>query len=58
MYPMYYHTENKETDFLLAPEIESDIIQTDILKVFIPVFRNEKSIREKNCVRADKTKNE
>lgn len=45
----YYASENEENDFLLSPEITTDIIKTTFVKVFIPVFNHERSIRESTC---------
>ncbi len=44
IYPSYYQTEN--TAYLLTPEIASDIIESNILKVFIPVFKHETKMSE------------
>lgn len=46
----YYETENEHNKFLLTPEIESDRITSKMLKVFIPIFSNEKKMRENSCV--------
>jgi len=48
-YAGYYKTENENINFLLAPEIASDMIQSNSLKLFIPVFSHEKKMREKIC---------
>ena len=42
-YANYYKTENENLTFLLTPEITSDIIESKILKVFIPIFYHEKT---------------
>ena len=34
---------------MLTPEIQSDIIKSDVLKIFIPIFNNEKKMRESTC---------
>lgn len=47
--PNFYTTENTKNTFLLTPEIQSDIIKSGVLKVFIPIFDNEKKMREKTC---------
>lgn len=44
-----YYKDTNETDFLLAPEIQSDLIQTNVLEVFIPIFNYESSMREMVC---------
>ncbi len=48
-YSSFYKTENKNNDFLLTPEIESDQVATKVLKLFIPIFRYEKKMGEKVC---------
>ncbi len=45
----YYKMENKSNDFLLNPEIESDKVESDVLKLFIPIFRHEKKMRKNVC---------
>lgn len=48
-YAGYYKTENEQLNFLLTPEITSDVIQANHLKIFIPIFSYEKKLREKIC---------
>ena len=48
-HPEYYASENREIDFLLCPEIESDIIKSDVVRLFIPVFSHEDKYRESIC---------
>ncbi len=45
----YYASENKQNNFLLSPEIESDIYKIDVLKIFIPIYRHEKAMRVATC---------
>lgn len=45
----YYKSENKEVTFLLAPEIQSDIIETHTLKLFIPIYKYEDTLRKETC---------
>ena len=47
--PNYYESENTKNTFLLTPEIQSDIIKSDVLKIFIPIFDNEEKMRESTC---------
>jgi hypothetical protein len=47
--PNYYQSENANSTFLLAPEIESDIIKSQVVKIFIPIFDNEKKMSEATC---------
>ena len=49
VYSDFYETENYNNNFLLTPEIESDRIKTNLLKLFIPIFSNEKNRRQNNC---------
>jgi len=49
IYIGYYQTENEDVDFLLTPEITSDIIQNNILKVFIPIYKHERYLRKDQC---------
>lgn len=53
-YSDYYEKDNKRNTFLLTPEIESDKIESKVLKVFIPVFNYETSIREEACGKFEK----
>ncbi len=48
-YAGYYKTENEQLNFLLSPEITSDVIQTNHLKIFIPIFSHEEKLRKKIC---------
>ncbi|HPN69916.1 MAG TPA: hypothetical protein PLZ32_10370 [Saprospiraceae bacterium] len=48
-YAGYYHSENENIDFLLSPEINSDIISTQVLKLFIPVFTHEGKKQDAFC---------
>jgi len=48
-YAGYYKTENENMHFLLSPEITSDVIQANYLKIFIPVFSHEDKLRQKVC---------
>lgn len=47
--PSYYQSENSNSTFLLAPEIESDIIKSQVVKIFIPIFDNEKKMSQATC---------
>jgi len=48
-YSSYYKTENEYNNFLLNPEIDSDKVESNILKLFIPIFGHEKMARQKIC---------
>ncbi len=45
----FYKTENKNTKFLLNPEVDSDIIETNAVKLFIPIFSHEEKMRNSIC---------
>ncbi len=47
--PSYYKTNNEQISYLLNPEIESDKIDSQLMKVFIPLFKYENKIRRKLC---------
>ena len=47
--PNYYESENENNTFLLTPEITSDLVKSDVMKIFIPIFDNEKKMREAIC---------
>ncbi len=48
-YASYYKTENENNNFLLNPEIESDKVESNVLKLFIPIFRHENKMRQEVC---------
>ncbi|MFY7672465.1 hypothetical protein ACOSP6_15395 [Tenacibaculum sp. MEBiC06402] len=49
IHPTYYQTNNIDNSYLLNPEIESDVIDGKLMKVFIPLFTYENKKREKFC---------
>jgi hypothetical protein len=49
VYSSFYKDENKKNIFLLTPEIESDKVESNILKIFIPVFKYEANLRIEFC---------
>ncbi|MFD2564752.1 hypothetical protein [Aquimarina rubra] len=53
-YAGYYKNENEKIEFLLSPEIESDIITTRIVKLFIPIFEYERKLRGNDCPSIEK----
>lgn len=57
-YAGYYESENGNIDFLLTPEIESDLIQSNTLKLFIPIFSHDKRMQQNifGKYEADKSK--
>ncbi|SEB98713.1 hypothetical protein SAMN04489761_2173 [Tenacibaculum sp. MAR_2009_124] len=48
-YADYYKDSNRQIEFLLSPEIESDFIERNTLEVFIPIFDYESSMRDVVC---------
>ncbi|MGB7393184.1 MAG: hypothetical protein WA913_02200 [Pricia sp.] len=48
-YPDFYEDQNEHNDLLLVPEIEADVVQSDFVKVFIPILRSEKNYQEEIC---------
>jgi len=49
IYPGYYKIDNENVAYLLTPEIASDMIKDNILKVFIPIFKHEKKMSKNIC---------
>lgn len=49
VYSSYYKTENENLDFLLTPEITSDMIPSNTVKLFIPIFEYEKKMTKNTC---------
>jgi hypothetical protein len=49
IYAGYYTNENQHMNFLLAPEITSDIVTSKTLKLFIPIFSHEEKMRQNSC---------
>ena len=49
VYSSFYKNDNTTNTFLLTPEIESDKVETEVLKVFIPVFKHEEKMRTEFC---------
>ncbi len=45
----FYENNNTKNTYLLNPEIESDILKTSIIKIFIPLYMHEKKIRKDIC---------
>lgn len=58
IYSDYYKLDNKENNFLLSPEIQSEKINENTLEIFIPSYKYEQNIREKVCgdFKSDDTK--
>ena len=48
-YSNYYSENNRKTDFLLSPEIQSQIVSDKAIKLFIPLFDNEISLLQATC---------
>jgi hypothetical protein len=49
VYANYYSTNNSDLNFLLAPEIQTEIISDNTLKLFVPILEHETRIMGKSC---------
>ncbi|WP_324025543.1 hypothetical protein QSV08_20495 [Maribacter sp. BPC-D8] len=49
MYLSYYSDQNSDESFLLTPQIQSDIIEDNTVKLFIPVFHHERNYQKNSC---------
>ena len=49
IYASFYKESNVNNTFLLSPEIASDKISSEVLKMFIPVFKHEEGLRTTSC---------
>lgn len=49
MYSNYYFDQNPDKTFLLTPQLQSDIIEGETVKIFIPVFRHERNYQKDKC---------
>ncbi|WP_340157882.1 hypothetical protein [uncultured Maribacter sp.] len=49
MYLSYYSDQNPDESFLLTPQIQSDIITGETVKLFIPVFHHECNYQAATC---------
>jgi hypothetical protein len=49
MYLSYYQDQNPDNSFLVTPQIQSDIIEGSPVKLFIPIFDNERNYQEDTC---------
>ncbi|MEP2281375.1 hypothetical protein, partial [Maribacter sp.] len=49
MYLSYYSDQNPDESFLLTPQIQSDIIEGNTVKLFIPVFHHERNYQAATC---------
>ncbi|WP_405395547.1 hypothetical protein [Maribacter sp. Asnod2-G09] len=49
MYLSYYGDQNPDESFLLTPQIQSDIIEGETVKLFIPVFHHERNYQKDTC---------
>jgi hypothetical protein len=48
-YPEYYASNKSNSDFLLVPEIPSEIITQKTFKIFVPLFEYEKNLMYAAC---------
>ncbi len=49
VYHGYYGSKSDEEEFLLAPQIESDIIDKDLVQLFIPIYKHELRRLQASC---------
>tara|TARA_R110002167_G_scaffold6891_1_gene32524 strand:- start:62 stop:1360 length:1299 start_codon:yes stop_codon:yes gene_type:complete len=49
MYLSYYNDQNPDNTFVLTPQIQSDIIENNMVKLFIPIFRHEQNYQDDVC---------
>ncbi|MGB5434677.1 MAG: hypothetical protein WBM98_02215 [Maribacter sp.] len=45
----FYQSLNSKNSFLLAPEIKSDVVDSPILEIFVPIFEHERVLLENHC---------
>ncbi|MEM8507906.1 MAG: hypothetical protein AAF717_08755 [Bacteroidota bacterium] len=48
-HPYFYAQNNVKSSFLFAPEINGDIIQQEVVQLFIPIFDNELETFRNRC---------
>lgn len=49
IYDYYYHENNADAELLLAPEIQSNVISTNSISLFVPILKHETRIMGNNC---------
>ena len=49
MYLSYYYDQNPDNSFIVSPQIQSDIIEGNTVKLFIPIFYNERNYQDALC---------
>ncbi|WP_339664658.1 hypothetical protein [Maribacter arcticus] len=49
MHLSYYYDQNPDNFFLVTPQIQSDIIEGKTVKLFIPIFNNERNYQDNAC---------
>ncbi len=47
--PYFYKNNNRDKSFLIAPEIEADLISKKAVQLFIPIFEHELTQLKKTC---------
>lgn len=45
----FYATESENNTLLIAPQIDSDVVQSNVLKLFIPLYKHELSRLKDSC---------
>ncbi|MDO1512048.1 hypothetical protein Q2T41_05140 [Maribacter confluentis] len=49
MYLSFYENQSADKSFLLTPQIQSDLIEGQTVRLFIPVFQQERNYQESTC---------
>ena len=57
VYHGYYNSKSDGEEFLLAPQIESDLIDTEVMQLFIPIYKYERQQFKSVCGDYEKDKN-
>lgn len=47
--PRYYQNQGIGETFLIAPQINNNVIESRVIEVFIPVYSSERSLYKKQC---------
>lgn len=56
IYNNYYSSRASEPDFLLAPQIDTDIVETKIVQLFVPIYKYELKHLDNACGTYQKNK--
>jgi hypothetical protein len=55
-YPGFYNSSSNNQEFLIAPQIDSDVIQSKFTRLFIPIYKYERSMSKEVCGEVDGSK--